>query len=382
LAIGGPLMAAKGYASPEVEGTYSRAAALCEHLDRSGEERFLVLRGLWNCRLLRGELQQAHDLAERLVALAEEQRAPLRRAHACRALGSTLFFLGRLVDASQQLERGIALADDVEDLDEHTADLLLYTERAGIVCRLYSAWALWYMGFPDRALGMVETALTLGQSLGHANSLAFAQNFASLLCSFRREFEGAQKHAKATIDLAREHQMPEWLAEAIICQGCALVGLGQQMEGLAQLRAGLAAWNDVGAHSRDTQWYGFLAEAHVQAGQFGDAVTTLDRAAETTARTGECHYQSELYRLRGMVLAETGKEGEAASWFHEAIDTARTQQAKSLELRAATSLARLWHDQGRRAEAHDLLAPVYGCFTEGFDTADLTEAKALLDELS
>ena len=111
-------------------------------------------------------------------------------------------------------------------------------------------------------------------------------------------------------------------------------------------------------------------------------LTALDRAAETSARAGECHYQTELYRLRGAVLAQTGADAEAVSWFHRAIDTARIQQAKSFELRAATSLARLWAERGDRQRAHDLLAPVYGWFTEGFDTADLKDAKALLDELS
>jgi predicted ATPase len=154
------------------------------------------------------------------------------------------------------------------------------------------------------------------------------------------------------------------------------------MEGIAQLRTGLADLSGTGARLLYTQWLGFLAEAHLQAGQFEDALTALDRAAETAAATGECHYQAELYRLRGLVLAETGEAAEAASWLHRAIDTARSQQARSLELRAATSLARLWAKEGERANAHDLLAPVYGWFTEGFDTADLKEAKALLDELA
>ena len=131
----------------------------------------------------------------------------------------------------------------------------------------------------------------------------------------------------------------------------------------------------------ETQWLGILAEAHLRAGQLDDALGTLDRAAETAAATGECHYQAELHRLRGVIVAATGESAEAALWLHRAIDTARSQQAKSLELRAATSLARLWADQGKRAEAYDLLAPVYGWFTEGFDTADLQDAKALLDEL-
>ena len=132
----------------------------------------------------------------------------------------------------------------------------------------------------------------------------------------------------------------------------------------------------------DTQWLGFIAEAHVAAGQLQDALAALDRAGETAAATGERHYQAELYRLRGVVLAKTGKNAEAAAWLQQAIDTAQGQEAKSLELRAATSLARLWRDQGERARARDLLTPVYGWFTEGFDTQDLKDTKELLDALT
>jgi predicted ATPase len=136
----------------------------------------------------------------------------------------------------------------------------------------------------------------------------------------------------------------------------------------------------VGAHLLDTQWLGFLAEAHLQAPELDEARAALDRAIETAAATGECYYQAELYRLRGVVVAKTGEAAEAGVWLQRAIDTARSQQAKSLELRAVTSLARLWTDQGRRAEAGNLLAPVHDGFTEGFATPDLKEAGALLDE--
>jgi predicted ATPase len=132
----------------------------------------------------------------------------------------------------------------------------------------------------------------------------------------------------------------------------------------------------------DTQWLGFLAEAHLRVGRFDDALAALDRAAETAAATGECYYQAELCRLKGAVLVEIGEAAEAASWFQRAVDIARGQQARSLELRAATSLARLRRDQGKHARAHDLLVPVYGWFTEGFDTADPEKAKALLGELA
>jgi predicted ATPase/class 3 adenylate cyclase len=380
LAIGGPSIATKGHPSQEVERTYSRALALCDQLGRSAE-LFPVLRGLWNHHLVRGELRRAHDLADRLVALAEQQQKPVHRALAHRARGTTLFYLGRFTDAVPALDEGIAIDDGIAGWED-SAHLLLYTERAGIVCRLFSAWTLGFLGFPDRAWESVEAALALAQRLAHANSLAFALHFAALLHNFRREFAAAHRRAEAAIAVANEYGLSQWLANATLCRGFAMVGLGQQAEGIAQLRAGLAAWNGINAHLLEAQWLGVIAEAHLQAGQFDDARSALDRAAETAAATGESHYQAELCRLRGEILTKTGEDAEAASWFLRAIDTARSQQAKSLELRAATSLARLWRDQGKQAEARDLLGPVYGWFTEGFDTADLKETKTLLNELA
>ncbi len=379
LAIGGPLIALKGHPAPEVERTYSRAWALCDQLGRSAE-LFSVLRGLWNYHLVRGELRRAHDLSSRLVALAEEQGTPIHRALARRARGTTLFYLGRFGDAEAAANEGIAI-DDAIAAWEDPAHLLLYTERAGVVCRLYSAWSLWYLGFPDGALRKVEAGLALGQRLAHVHSLAFALNWAALLHNLRREFAAAERRAEAAIEVANKYGLSQWLAEAIICRGFALVGLGQRAEGIAQLETGRSAWHGTAARVLDSQWLGLIAEAHIQAGQFDDALAALDRAAEVTAATGECLYQAELCRLRGVILANTGEDAKAAAWFQQAIDTARSQQAKSLELRAATSLARLWRDQGRRSEAQSLLAPVYGWFTEGFETADLKDARTLLDEL-
>jgi predicted ATPase len=379
IAIGGPLIATQGHAAAEVERTYSRAWGLCEQLGRS-TELFPVLRGLWNYHLVRGELRRAHDLSTRLVALAEDQRTPVRRALARRTLGATLFYLGRFADAAAALEEGIAIDDGVGAWDD-PAHLLLYTERAGVVCRLYSAWTLWFLGFPDRALASVEAGLTLGRRLAHVHSLVFALIWAALLHNHRREFAEARGRAEAAIEIASEHRLMQWLAFANICRGFALVRLGQQPEGIALLRTGLAAWNGTGARVLGTQWLGFTAEACAQEGRFKDALETVDRAAEAAAATRECYYQAELYRLRGTVLAKTGEAVEAASSLLRAIDTARSQQAKSLELRAAMSLARLWAEQGERHRAHDLLAPVYGWFTEGFETPDLKDAKALLEEL-
>jgi predicted ATPase len=297
-----------------------------------------------------------------------------------RALGSTLFFLGRFADARGALDEGIAI-DDVAWRDRR-ADLLLHTERPGVMCREYSALALWYLGFPDRAVETMEAAFALCQRLSHPYSLSSVLNMMAILHDLRREFDSARERAGVAINLASEHHLLQMLAFGNICRGFALVGLGREAEGIVQLRTAQVNWHSLGAHQYGTVWLGFLAEAHLRADQLDDALSALDRATETAARTGESHYQAELYRLRGTVLAESGNTAEAASWFQQAIDTARSQQAKSFELRAATSLARLWADQGDRRKAHDLLAPVYGWFTEGFDTADLKEAKALLDELA
>jgi predicted ATPase len=244
-----------------------------------------------------------------------------------------------------------------------------------------SGRALWFLGFPDRALKRVEAGLALAERLAHANTLGFALAWAGFLHNFRGEFAAAQRRAEAAIGFSSEHLLPQRLAQATMCRAFALVGLGRQAEGIAELRAGLAAWNGTGAHLLDSQWLGFIAEAHLRAAEFDEALTTLDGAAQTAVAAGDCHYQAELHRLKAVVLAASGNPAEAASCFQQAIDMAQSQQAKSLELRAATSFARLWRDQGRRAEARDLLAPIYDWFTEGFDTADLKDAKALLDAL-
>jgi class 3 adenylate cyclase/predicted ATPase len=380
LAIGGPLTATKGYPAPEIERTYSRAWALCDQLGRS-VELFSVVRGLWNYHQVRGELQRAHDLAELLVTLADAQEAPLRRAYACRALGGTLFFLGRLTDASAALNKGIAIDDTVASLDDHRADLLLHPEHAGIVGRLQLGRTLWFLGFPDSALEMIQAGLAAGRRLAHVNSLAFALNFAAALHNLRRDFDTARQCAEVAIDFAIANHLPQWLAFGNICRGFALACLGRQTEGIGELRTGMAGMHRVGAHLLDTQWLGLLAEAYLRADQPGFALGALDQAIETAGATGECYYEAELYRLRGVLLVATGDATEAAFWFQRAIDTARRQEARSLELRAAMSLARLWRDQGRVDAARDLLAPIYGWFTEGFDTADLKDAKALLEEL-
>jgi predicted ATPase/class 3 adenylate cyclase len=380
LQLGAALIATKGYAAPEVERTYVRARELCEQLGRSGE-LFLALRGLWNCYFLRGELIRVLALAERLVALANGQEELFHRASARRALGSTLFFLSQFSDAREHLDQGIALDEQAAATGNYGARILLYAERPGVVCRLYSAWAQWLLGFPDRALAASEAALALSNSLTHAHTLAFTLSLATVLHIWRHENEEALRKSEAAISISREHSIPQFLSFATMCRGIALARFGQHEDGLAALHGGFASWNDLGARLINTMWLGFFAEANAASGQLGGAFATLDRATETAAANSEYFYQAELHRLRGLVHQQRGESADAQHWLQAAVNLARSQAARSFELRAATDLARLWRDQRRHTDARDLLAPVYRNFSEGFSTLDLKQAKALLDEL-
>jgi predicted ATPase len=261
-----------------------------------------------------------------------------------------------------------------------------------VACRAYAALTLWWLGYPDQALQRSHEALTLARELVHPLSLATALFFAAWLHHFRREWPRTQEWAEAAIALSAEQGFALFVAGGTIFRGWALaarspapgVGQGQVEEGMAQLHQGLAAWRATGAAVLRPYGLALLAAASAQVGQREEALTLLAEALAVANDTGERRWEAELHRLKGELLlalsAESGDEVETC--FRHALDIARQQQAKSLELRAAMSLSRLWQRQGKRAEAYNMLAPIYGWFTEGFDTADLQEAKALLEVLA
>jgi predicted ATPase len=255
----------------------------------------------------------------------------------------------------------------------------------------YAGVTLWYLGYPDQALQRSREALTLARELVHPVSLASALLFAAWVHHFRREGPLIQERAETAIALAAEQGFTALLAHGTIFQGWALAqrsaapgtGQGCREEEIAQIRQGLAAWRATGAQVFRPYGLALLAEASAQAGQREAGLALLAEALVVANDTGERRWDAELHRLRGELLLtpSAAHAEEAESCFGQALDIARRQQAKSWELRAAVSLSRLWQRQGKRAEAHALLAPIYGWFTEGLDTADLQEAKALLDEL-
>jgi predicted ATPase len=378
IGLGASLSATTAYAAPEVRESYTSARQLCQHL-ADPSQLFPVLRGLWNYYGNRAELQTAQALGEQLLSLAQQVQDSAMLLAAYRALGATLFQLGAVAAAHTHCAQGIALYDP----QQHRASVFLHGQDSGVLCRSYAAWALWSLGYPDQGLARNDEAVTLGQQSAHPFSLGFALCWAAVFHQCRREGCVAQERAEAAMSLAMEQEFLSRVAYSAILHGWALAYQGQVEEGVEQIPQGLAAWHATGAEILRPYFLALLADVHGTLGEPEAGLAVLTEALTLADRREERWYEPELHRLKGAVLLQQSPDyqTEAEASFHHALDIARSQQAKSLELRAATSLAQLWQQQGKRQEAHDLLAPVYHWFTEGFATADFQEAKALLDAL-
>jgi predicted ATPase len=376
-ALGASLSATKSPAAPEVGETYTSARQLCQQL-HDPQQHFLVLRGLWNYYSVRAEHQTAHALGEQLLTLAQQSQDSTMLLTAHRALGTTLLYLGAAAEAHTHFTQGLALYDP----EQHRALTVLYGEDAGVTCRSHDAWTLWLLGYPDQGLAHNDEALTLAQQLAHPYSLISALVNASITHVFRREVSVVQERAEAAIRLAKEQGFPFWTATGSLLRGWVLAQQAKVQEGIEQITQSLTAYRVTGAENFRLYWLAFLADAYGSMGQPEAGLTVLTEALTLVETTGARMYEPELYRLKGALLLQQSSDhlAEAETCFQHAIHIAQSQQAKSWELRSVTSLARLWQ-QGKRQEAHDLLAPVYNWFTEGFDTADLKDAKTLLEAL-
>jgi predicted ATPase len=290
-----------------------------------------------------------------------------------------VFSSGELLAARTHQDQGLQLYDQ----QRHRPHIWLYAGHdAGVCCRYRAAPLLWLLGYPDQALASSQAALDLAQQVAHPNTLIQALYWAAVLHHLRREAPQTQARAEASIAVATDYELTGQTG-AMILRGWALAASGHGEEGGAQIKRGLAVIRGRRV-ARDGPYHlALLAEVLAQAGQSAEGLEALDEALTTVAQSTARWWEAELHRLKGEFLLAypAAQHAEVETCFCQALDIARRQQAKSMELRAAMSLARLWRRQGKCAEAHDLLAPVYGWFTEGFDTADLQEAKALLDEL-
>jgi predicted ATPase/class 3 adenylate cyclase len=378
-AVGPALIATKGYAARVVEQTYARARELCQQVGET-PQLAKVLFGLRLFYQQRAEFHTARELEDQLFHLAQrvQDSALLLMAH--QALGATSYWLGELAQARAHLEQGAARYDP----QRHRSLTFGAIQHPEVTCLALVARALWALGYPDQALQRSQDALTLARELSHPFSLAYALGCAAVLHQLRWEWQAAQERAEAAIALSREQGFTLWLAMGTILRGRALTAQGQQAEGMALMRQGLAAYRATGTAVAQSYFLALLAEAYGKGGKAEEGLSRLAEALTAVDQHGERFYEAELCRLKGELLltASAAQHAEAQACFQQALAVARRQEAKSWELRAAMSLSRLLQQQGKRAEAHELMVPIYGWFTEGFDTTDLQEAKALLEALA
>jgi predicted ATPase len=374
-ALGAVLQAVKGYAAPETGQAYARARELWEQLG-SPSEFLQIPYGQSRYHVGRGEPELAMCLDEDLLRLSRQRndRAGLVTAHL--SSGRNLMYMGRFASSRSHFEEALALYDPISH-----RSLVHQPIHPQIGVQGFLGLALFCLGFPDQALAQTNAAIIEARRLAHLPSFALSLSNGTRLLSLFAEPAALGELAEQLVAVATEQGFPFWRAQGTIYRGWVKVKKGDTAEGMSLLRSGSAAYRATGAEQWMPHYTGLLASACEIAGQIEDGLTQLDNALRIVERTGERWFAAELNRHKGQLLLRQGHSEAAEELYRKALNIAWEQEAKLWELRAAASLARLRRDQGRRAEARGLLAPVYGWFTEGFDTPDLKEAKALLDEL-
>jgi len=358
-----------------------------------------ALAGLFGFHLLRAELETTEEIATELLRIAQAVQVPALMVGAHQALGGVLLWRGQFTAAHAHLEKGIIFYRSEQ---RYPRGIL----HPGVVSFCYAGIALWSLGYPDQALARCYEGLTLAHEIDQPFSLAFAVQWTATLHFFRGEIQQAREYLERLDAISVDWAFPFWETVGVLLRGRVHVVQGHIEEGIALIRQGITTYQASGVVMLYPASLATLAEAYGKGGKPEEGLQMLPEALTVTSNTGQHHCEAELYRLKGELLlmqeskgqdskgknqkskiktnsrhSALASQGEAEECFLKAIGISQKQQAKSLELRASTSLARLWQQQGKRHEAHSMLSDIYGWFTEGFDTKDLQEAKALLDEL-
>jgi predicted ATPase/DNA-binding SARP family transcriptional activator len=372
-ALGTSLVATNGYGASEVMVAYKRSHELCQQLGKPANPP--VLRALAIASIAHAEFQQAHGYGEHLLSLAMHDGDPVLLVEGHYVLGVTLFWKGALVPSRTHLEQALAHYAP----SQLAAHLSLYTQNPRVVCLSRLALDLWLLCYPQQAVQKMAEALRVAQQQSHPFSLAYAQFFDMFLATQRRTAQAAARQAEACLALSREHGMDMWLANATMLGGWALAEQGDVEAGIAQMREGLTAFRAGGNVYTIPFYLGLLAQQYGKLGRVERGLTLISEALAAVERTGERWYEAELYRCKGTLLLMRGDDDEAEVALQRALGIARYQAAKAIELRVATSLARLWQAQARYADGRQLLEETCGWFVDGVATLDLTDARALLD---
>jgi predicted ATPase len=376
IALGGPLLMTRGHGAPEVGGTYSRARELCRKIGDS-PQIVPALFGMWRYYIGRGDCTVTRDLGAQLLELGKHANDTPSVVLGHYGLGFALFCFGDLKAARSALENGYKL------YDRTMRDNLSFRlgQDPGVACLSYCALALWVLGYPDQALRTSQQALALAEELSHPFSSAYALSLACQVLQHRGEIDDVRHASEAAIEIAREQGFSVWIASPTIFKGWVRSQQDNAVAGAEEANEGVQAIVDAGMEMRRPYYLALVAECEILAGRFAEAKSILEQARAIVAETDEHWSEAELMRLTGEIEARDD-QASAEATFRGALAIARAQDAKSWELRCATSLARLWRSQGKSDHANTLLRPVYDWFSEGFDTPDLKAAKALLDELS
>ncbi|HZD09894.1 MAG TPA: hypothetical protein VE553_01020 [Candidatus Binatia bacterium] len=379
IALGTALIVTEGFAAPQVERAFTRAWELCQRAAESPQQ-FPALFGLWTYYTTRTEHKRAWELGEQLLHLAQNAHDEHLILQAHHSLWTSCFVIGEFVSARHSFEQGL----DIYDPQRHHTHTFRYGGHDPGVCGgSFGGPILFCLGYPDQALQRGREALALAQELSHPVSLTAATRWLAALHRLRREEHAVQERADEAIALATKHEFPLFVGWATPLRGWALAHEGQDEAGISQIRQGLATYQATGALMDRPYMLALLAEVLGKNRQIEKGLHTIGEALTIVEEMGERYFESELYRLRGELLLIRGEPAaRVEADFQQAMAISRRQDARSLELRAAMSLARLWQSQGKQREAHQMLAAIYGWFTEGFSTADLKEAGALLRALS
>ena len=386
LGLSNALMHVKGYAASETKDAIEQARSFIEQSEALGEPPedplllFSTLYGVWVANYVAFNGDICRDLAAQFLMLAEKQKAtgPLLMAHAI--MGHTLLNEGDFNKAREHYDKGIALYDP----REHRPLATRFGQDIRVAISSYRSLALWFLGFPEAALKDAESAVKYGRETGQAASLMFVLCVTDILYILCGKYSVATAQAQELVLVADEKGALLWKATGMMFEGCVSASTGKSSEAIERLNAGSIEYQSTGATLFMTWFLSYLTPAYVELGQFDEAWRLIREIMTAVQTNKESWWEADLHRIAGEVALKSPEPdaAKAGAYFERALAVARQQQAKSLELRAAMSLARLWRDQGKRQQARELLAPVYGWFTEGFDTLDLREARALLDQLA
>ena len=386
VALISPLMQVKGYAAPETKAAVERARLLIDQSETLGESPddplllFSVLYGFWVANYVAFNGRTIRELADEFLALAEKQGAIMPLVVGNRLVGTSLASTGEMTRGRDHLDRAIALYDPAE----HRPLAVRFSQDIRVAALSYRAIALWMLGYPEGALADADCAVEDAREVGQAASLMAALTLTSLTQIHCGSYAIANAQLDEVITLSDDKGAVFWKVGAILVQGCLFATTGKPSDAVRAITSGLSSWHATGTTVWIPTFLSFLARAYAELGQFGNASRCIREAIVTVQTTNESWYEVDIHRIAGEMALKSPEvsTGDAEAHFERALAVARQQQAKSWELRASISMARLWRSQGKTQQAREQLALVYYRFTEGFDTRDMKEAKVLLEELN